>query len=227
MPEEEIELLSAIASQAAIAIENALLYEQAQARSAYLATLLRVNATLRSTLPLSQVLQTIVQGATEALDYVGSLITIPDATGDRLVFGASWGGRFVEAVIRLTGFKLESFGLSLKAEENPIVRAYLTGELQTSSGAPERIVVGIEPPVGRRLARAIERTMGAELAACVPLHVAEKAVGVLTVFSPREQLPDEEQAMLLGLADQAGLAMENARLYDETRRKAERSTMSP
>ncbi len=213
--DEEMDLLSSIASQAAIAIENARLYEQAQARSSYLETLLQINATLRSTLPLSQVLETIVQGATEALDYVGSLITIPDATGDRLVFGASWGGRFVDAVIRLTGFKLESFGLSLKAEENPIVRAYLTGELQTSSGAPERIVVGIEPPVGRRLARAIERTMGAKLAACVPLPVGDKVVGVLSVFSPREQLADEERAMLIGLADQAGLAIQNARLYEE------------
>jgi signal transduction histidine kinase/ActR/RegA family two-component response regulator len=55
--------------------------------------------------------------------------------------------------------------------------------------------------------------MGARLAVCVPLPVADKVVGVLIVFSPREQLPDEERAMLLGLADQGGLAIQNAGLY--------------
>jgi len=115
--EGDSRLATLFANQAAIAIENARLYEQAQARSAYLATLLQINATLRSTLPLSEVLETIVQGATEALGYVGSLITVPDATGDRLVFGAAWGGRFVDAAARLTGFKVDSFSLSLKARK--------------------------------------------------------------------------------------------------------------
>jgi signal transduction histidine kinase len=38
---------------------------------------------------------------------------------------------------------------------------------------------------------------------------------VLIIFSSREQLPDEERAMLLGLADQAGLAVANARLFEQ------------
>jgi len=50
------------------------------------------------------------------------------------------------------------------------------------------------------------------------LPVGDKVVGVLSVFSPREQLADEERAMLIGLADQAGLAIENARLFEAVAR---------
>jgi PAS domain S-box-containing protein len=102
--------------------------EEISRRSTYLATLLRINATLRGTLPLSQVLEMIVQGAAEALGYVGSFIAIPDATGERLTLGAAWGGRVVDAALKITRFKLESFSVPVKAQENIIARAFVTGE---------------------------------------------------------------------------------------------------
>ncbi len=218
----DADLLALLATQAAIAIRNARLYEQAQARSHYLETLQRINATLRSTLPLSQVLETITQCAGEALGYVGSTIAIPDATGERLIPGSVWGGAFLDTVLSFTGVELDTFGLLLAERENPIAQAYLSKELQVLSGEPERIAIGMEPPVGPELAPLIERGMGAKLAVCVPLPVGDRVVGVLGVFSPRAQLLDEERAMLLGLADQAGLAIENARLYEETHSRAER-----
>jgi len=217
----EMDLLSAIASQAATAIVNARLYEEAQARSTYLATLLRINATLRSTLPLNQVLETIVQSTAETLGYLGCFVAMPDARGERLTVGAVWGGRIVDAVLKVTPFKLDSFSVPVKVQGNLIARAFATGRLQISSGEPEGLAVGVEPPIGARMARAIERIAGAKGAACVPLCVAEKTVGVLIVMSPRQKLTDEERAMLLGLADQAGLAIENARLYEAEQRRAE------
>jgi putative nucleotidyltransferase with HDIG domain len=212
--DDTVRLCQTLAGSAAAALENARLFEQAQARSLYLETLQRINATLRSTLPLSQVLETIAQGTGEALNCVGSLILVPDTAGQRLTLGAVWGSRFLDAAVRLTGFEVASFSLPLTSWENPMAQAYLSGELQAWSRAPERIVVGVEPAISPKLAPLIERAMGAKLAACVPLPVGEKMVGVLVVFSPREQLLDEERAMLLGLADQAGLAIENAQLYE-------------
>jgi two-component system cell cycle sensor histidine kinase/response regulator CckA len=216
------ELLSLLTTQAAIAIRNAQLYEEAQARSRYLETLQGINATLRSTLPLKEVLDTIVRGAGEALHYVGCLIAIPDAAGERLALGAAWGTRLLSAAASLTGFKMDAFRLPLKTEANPIARTYLSGELQAWSRVPKEIVLGVVPRISARLAPAIERATGAGLIACVPLRGVAGVVGLLIVFSPREQLPTEERAMLLGLADQAGLAIDNARLYDEAHRRAER-----
>ncbi len=219
--DRDLRLLELFANQAAIALENAHLYQQAQGRSVYLETLQRINATLRSTLPLSQVLETIVQGTTKALGYAGSLIVVPDDKMERLVLGAVWGSRFVDAALRLTGSRLESFSLPLDANENPIVRAFLAGELQTWSNAPERMLAGVEPGITSKVARTIERTLGARLGACVPLRVAEKTVGVLAIFSPQERLAEDERTMLLALANQAGLAVHNARLHEQTQRRVE------
>jgi signal transduction histidine kinase len=163
----------------------------------------------------------IAQGAGQTLDYVGSLIAIPDAAGERLIMGAVWGSRFMDAALKFTGLEVASFSLPLTAEENPIAQAYLNSEIQAWSQTPERIVVGIEPVISPKLAPAIQRAMGARLAACVPLPVGDKVVGVLIVFSPREQLSDEERVMLLGLADQAGLAIENVQLLDATQKHRE------
>jgi PAS domain S-box-containing protein len=215
----DLALLEPLAASAAIAIENARLYEQAQARSRYLETLQRINATLRSTLPLDDVLETVACGAGEALDYAGSLILLPDVKGERLIMGAVWGGRFLDAALRLAGLEVRSFSLPLTVEENPLVQTYLSGELQYGSRKPEQIVLGVEPAIPQQLAPLIARGMGTKLGACVPLPVGDSVVGVLVVFSPREGLPDEERAMLLGLADQAGLAIQNAQLYQAAQRE--------
>jgi PAS domain S-box-containing protein len=198
--------------------------EEIRRRSAYLETLQRINATLRSTLPLKQVLEMIVRSTAEALGYLGCFVAMPDARGERLTLGAAWGGRVVDAALKVTRFKLESFSVPVKTQENLIARAFATGKLQISSGEPEGLAAGVEPAIRARMARAIEGIAGARGVVCVPLRVAEKTVGVLLVVSPREQLADEERAMLLGLADQAGLAIENARLYEETQRHLEQVT---
>ncbi len=212
--EELVRLRQRVAELEAAKAEHKRAEERVQAYSLYLETLLRINATLGSTAPLKEVLKTIAQGAGELFNYVGALIVVPDATGKRLILGAVWGKRFVNLAVRLTGFDIASFSLPLTARENPIAWAYLSGELQAWSRAPERIVIGVEPAISPKLAPLIERAMGARLAACVPLPAGERVVGVLVVLSPREQLSDQERAILLGLADQAGLAIKNARLYE-------------
>jgi PAS domain S-box-containing protein len=210
---DHVGLLSHIGSQVGIAIENARLYEQAQARSRYLETLQQITATLRSTLPLDEVLATITRGVGETLGYVGSLIMVPDPTGERLVLGAAWGEQFLEAADELIGPEARGLSLPLASKDNPIVLAYLDNELRLSAGEPERIVAHFEPAIQAAIAPLIGQAMGARRTVCVPLSVGEKVLGVLVVFHPQERLTDEERGMLLGLADQAGLAIEHARLY--------------
>jgi len=218
---EDVSLAQSVAGQAAVAIENARLYEQVRSRSEYLEALQEINATLRSTLPLSEVLQMIVRKTAEALGYVGAAIAVPDATGERLVLGAVSGGKIVQSALRLMGARLEAFSVPLNTEDNLLVRAFLTAELQASSGEPEGMTVGVQPSISPRVARAFERAIGAESAVCAPLLSGEAIVGVLVAISPRTRLSDEERAMLLGVADQAGLAIENARLYEDTRHRAQ------
>jgi GAF domain-containing protein len=189
----------------------------------YLETLQRINATLRSTLPLREVLETIVHGAVQTLDYVGALIALPDDAGTSLRVGASAGDQDLEAVFGASGVALEALSLPLTVEDNPLVRAYRGGELRTWPNAPEQVVLGVEPATGSELVSLLQELTAAKLSVCVPLSAASgariaKTVGVLAAFSPRDRLSEEEQAMLLGLADQAGLAVETARRLEDTAR---------
>src|SRR5215207_7745655 len=62
---------------------------------------------------------------------------------------------------------------------------------------------------------------GAKSAICVPLQAREKLVGVLTLVHPAPNAFSEEQLDLMqAIADQAGIAVLNARLYTESQRQA-------
>ncbi|HEX6269948.1 MAG TPA: GAF domain-containing protein [Anaerolineales bacterium] len=67
---------------------------------------------------------------------------------------------------------------------------------------------------------AIDRS-GVKSAICVPLLAREKLVGVLTLVHPKPNAFSEEQLDLMqAIADQAGIAVLNARLYTESQRQA-------
>src|SRR5688572_11945987 len=67
---------------------------------------------------------------------------------------------------------------------------------------------------------AVDRS-GAKSAICVPLQAREKLVGVLTLVHPKPNAFSEEQLDLMqAIADQAGVAVLNARLYTESQRQA-------
>ncbi len=62
---------------------------------------------------------------------------------------------------------------------------------------------------------------GVKSAICVPLVAREKLVGVLTLVHPKPNAFTEEQLILMqAIADQAGIAVLNARLYTESQRQA-------
>jgi len=67
---------------------------------------------------------------------------------------------------------------------------------------------------------AMDKT-GVKSAICVPLLAREKMVGVLTLVHPKPNAFAEEQLDLMqAIADQAGVAVLNARLYTESQRQA-------
>src|SRR5512134_2689021 len=62
---------------------------------------------------------------------------------------------------------------------------------------------------------------GVKSAICVPLLAREKMVGVLTLVHPRPYTFTNDQLDLMqAIADQAGVAVLNARLYTESQRQA-------
>jgi len=88
---EQIQVMLAIADQAAAAIERIGLYQEMKARATELATLNEVSQTINSTLDLDNVLNLIMNKVVEILDVeAGSLLLLDDESGD-LVFQVALG----------------------------------------------------------------------------------------------------------------------------------------
>ncbi len=111
-------------------------------------------------------------------------------------------------VVACRGFPDEAKGirLPLSGEQGLIVAAAKAGEL-------------IYVPDTRRDPRYFDAGFPGLSDVAVPLKVRGKVIGVLNVKSPRVGAFDQDDLKLLSaLADQAAIALENARLFKETKR---------
>ncbi len=177
-------LLVTLAGQAALAIQNAYSFEQ-------LKTLRKIDkAILNSVADLNKTLDTILQSACELLRAeFGSLLLVED---NDLVIRASRGTSDSRINMRVS-IDNSVTGLAFKQQE-PVYR-------------PDVLE---EPLYQVTLKRTKMRT---ELA--VPLVLNQRAIGVLNIESPEiDAFGEKEVASLEALANQAALAIWNARSYE-------------
>jgi two-component system, NtrC family, sensor kinase len=206
--DKQIEMLETFADQAVIAIENARLFEELEQRTAELTRaldqqtalgeILRVIATSPTELPT--VLSTIAERAARLLGAVDALVDLKD--GDSYVVAGGWGPLYKSGTrVPITS---ESIG----------GRVLLTGQpvhIENMAEVAER-----EFP--ERAADYLRGSEGTSLA--VPLLRDSEAVGVLVVRrGVVRPFTDAEIALLETFADQAVIAIENARLFEELERR--------
>lgn len=97
-------------------------------------------------------------------------------------------------------------------------RALRSGELVVVPDATERISVLLSGE-----ARDVLRGLAPRAAYAVPMRARGRTVGAITLFLDDDQpdLADEDVALLVQVADRAGVALDNAQLYQGQRRMAE------
>jgi len=198
--QRDVTLLTGIASHAAIAIENARLYDEAQQRVAELETLQRTSLKLSSSLDLSAVLDSIAESAMTLVGATDCLIYLYDETSESFSFGTALGRWATEGMV----FAPREGGLTAT-----VVR----------EGRP----VVINDAVGHPLYAAPEaQAWNIQSIAGLPLQRAGRVLGVLDVAFVERHLFREEELRVLGLlADQAAIAIENARLFEAERAQLE------
>lgn len=81
---DDVRVLSVIASQAAVAIENARLYSGSREAVHQMQTLLRVAETVNGSLELRRVLDGVLAGIREVVPYYFAAILLPDSSNDYL-----------------------------------------------------------------------------------------------------------------------------------------------
>jgi len=201
----DLELLQIVGLHAAVAIEHARLYEEARRRALELGSLARISATLSSTLELDQVLQTIVTSVFEVVGCHRSAIFVRDEESGLLRMAAAH-GLDGAAVAEVQPMPIEPGGQAhAVATGKPVIVEDVTGD-----------------PKLRRLAPLADEE---EVAAfvVVPLQVEGRPIGMLSVlFTQPHRFADTEQDLLTAFADQAAIAIENARLYAHTDQELQR-----
>ncbi|MFQ5541723.1 MAG: GAF domain-containing protein, partial [Candidatus Binatia bacterium] len=198
---EEIEFLSVLAGQAAIAIHNSQLYNQLKQRTHELSALYAVTTAASQSLELEPVLQEVIKKITEIFHFDCTRVFLFNPQMDELHLKASF-------------------------ETRPELWAQI-GEFRRGQGIVGRVAETGEPMVfedikSDPLYQKFSQTQATQIAgfsffALFPIKTKLKTIGAVVCIGqkPRRLTPDETQ-LIKSMAGQIAIAVDKATLFEET-----------
>ena len=197
----DVEILLEIARPLASAVEHARLHAESARRAEELAALNRTSQLITTRLDLPSLLETISRSVTSLMGSTGCGIGLLSPDRALIEHAAAHGFRTPEWR-----------NLSVRVGEGLIGLAVSTGRAVRSDDLRE------DPRSARR---DLDEKEGIRSLLSVPLRVAGQIIGVISAFSSQVRaFGDRQQSVLESFADQAGIAIQNARLFEETQRRA-------
>ena len=191
------EVIEMLVAQASVAIQNARLYREAQRRRDVAEILARLGRELTGTLETERIAELVTRGLVDLLGVQGSVVFRLAEDGTLRSLAAHGPAAFLgRDVVLQPG---EGIAGRAVAERKAVATSDVTRELRVEHSPEHRAA----------LAR---HDIGAMLG--IPLFTHERTIGALVVgdHTGREFTAEELQAVQ-AFADQAALALENARLY--------------
>jgi GAF domain-containing protein/DNA-binding response OmpR family regulator len=197
----ELDFLIGLSQQAAVAIENARLFAEAQRRTNEATTLAEISREISATLDLPTVLEQIAVRAQTVLRARDVVVRLLEPNGDLPVVVAI--GKFAD-IYRS--------------------RTLQIGHGITGSVAQTGVAEVVNDPLqDARVARVPGTDEGNEAIIFSPLTAREKVTGVMVVWRDKTlngPFTQSELDFTIGLSQQAAIAIENARLFAETHQRA-------
>ena len=193
--------LEAFAGQAAIALQNARLYEQLQKRFNEQTTLNTISQSIASTLDLQETLTIITDHTTKLMQVDATSVALLDKEQGDLWFAAA-SGAASEFVI----------GKRLPMGQGILGWVTENGEplLVTNVTEDERYYPDFDEQSGFQ----------AKSLLCVPLKRLNETIGAIEIINKKTgRFDDDDIRLLTLLANPAATAIENARLYDRAQRE--------
>jgi len=196
------DLIDLFLAQAAIAIQNARLYREAQRRRDVAELLARLSRELTSTLEVEPIAKLLARGAADLVNAraAGVFLLEPEAGALRALATHGADADIMQELV-------------FKAGEGAVGRAVAERRIVTTADILADPAIQLSSWVRERI-----RASGYRAVVGVPLVTHERVIGALGLGAdPGSTFSREELQTLEALADQAALAFENARLYASAR----------
>jgi len=193
----DVELLTDLANPLASALEQRRLLDESRRRAEELAALYSTSQLITARLDVPSVLDRISRSVTALIGSTGCGIGLLDRSRARLVHAAAH------------GFESDEWrALTLPVGEGIIGRC-------AESGTAIRVDDVRSDPRSAR--RDVDEREGIRSMLCVPLRVGGALLGVISAFSTRPAVfSAHHQRVLEAFAEQAGIAVQNAQLFEES-----------
>ncbi|MGD2146328.1 MAG: GAF domain-containing protein, partial [Anaerolineae bacterium] len=195
---DELELLGLFAEEAALALRNARLYKETALRADHLAIVNRVSRAVSRTLNLDDLVEVVYQEVEAAFEPDAFFLAVYDEEKQELNYRLQVDGGATQPPER-TPVKSGLTASVLEGGRPLLIRDF---ELERDHLPPAELWGTMETPAS---------WLG------VPMRVADRTVGVICVQAYRPGAYDSTgQLLLCTIADQVGIAVDNARLYEQT-----------
>lgn len=207
--EEDARLLEMVASQISGMIHVSQLLERVEQRTRLMESLVTVASTVGGSLDLDTVLETIVQAVSGVLKCQRTAIFVLDPGTHLLNLVAAEG----------VSPQYRQLSQNIPVVEGGRAHAIAVNEVIISEDVQKQPELSAVAPLAG--------SEGFRAYADVPLHRGETAVGLLSAqFSEPHPFSEDEIIFLRILAEQAAVAIENARLYTQTDAELQRRLQS-
>ncbi len=202
---DETQLIMSMAGQIAIAVEKATLFEETVTRARELSTLYAVATVVSQSLDVDFILRRVMRKVLEIFDFDAARIYLYDEVSKELRLLAHRG--FPNNLILPNSYK-PGQGILGRVFEGGV--PILFEDIQTDPKFRQMAYEGILQRAGYR------GSFG------IPIRVKEKRVGVINFVSKSvQQFSSSEVQLIHSIANHVGIAVENAKLFEEVKRKSQ------
>ena len=197
--QEDVDSLQRMARQAAIAMENARLYAETRLKTARLEALLRVSQAMTSTLDPERIVEVILRAMGTLMEGIVVRLWVAPGGDETLVPPSSHSLKPAGPQDPLSIWVGQRLVGAVAASGKPVVIEDLRKDLRL----PMRNLADLE---------GLTSFLG------IPLIREEKLLGVLCIVTPQlHRFTGDEVDLFASFAQQAAIALENARLYQDVR----------
>lgn len=203
---DEISRGKQAADQIALAVARAQLSQETRQRLKDLTVLFNTSAALSTSLDVDTVLKTTAQQITTALEVAGCRISLWDQEKDALVMLLDYPHQVAQRA-------LKAFGPVSHLKDYPATREILLER--------RPLILRIEDPDADPAQIAWMKEQQVKTQLIIPMVVRDAAIGAMALLECQErEFTNTEVHLSQALANQVAIGIENARLFEETHRRA-------